>query len=231
MVTRLGKPKEIVWLIAFLAAAVVLALRIEWLASVPIRIAVLIAAVIVVRLVSLPGHVLAAALIVPSLALWASYVQLAGRPAWGTRLMMAGAIVTVLLLAGIGQARLVEGTARAYPATALAAAIVAIEFHPMSDVTVVAGSRDAAILVIFAIVPVLAAAGRGGPILWGAVTGVVSPAVVAIIAWAFVRAQILPDAWRTALLLDHYIPSAALPCGAVALLLELALVLRARRAK
>lgn len=203
---------------AALLITFVLATHLILLASVVLR--VLIAVSVVAALRWLPLHEFAISITMMLLALvaWASFIEATGYRPFDIVMRTAGvtSLTVLMALIGVGRSGRVALITRAHPATAVAVAVVAIELHPMSDVTMISGGSDFAVLSAVLLAPTIAAVTVRSSNRVRAVLSIAEPLLVATLVWSIVQAHLVVAYLRWPMLKSHYFPL-VVPCSIAAI--------------
>ena len=223
-----GKTNQLAWLLFFLGVSVAFVTRADLLTLGFLRLAAFGVTVILIRVLTLKHPVLASALLLPAVALWASYVMFWGRPGDTMRMAAVVALTFAIPLIGIGRKGLIAAILHAHPASALAAAILAVEFEPMSDVTVITGGKSVAVAAAFLTIPLLSAACSKLHGCWRDAAAIVEPVLIVLVSWIFIQSHVVLPVLRLALLQEHMM-NAAFPATVAATLLGITRCLIDRR--
>jgi hypothetical protein len=198
-----------------LLAAFVLATHLILLTSVVLRVLVAVGVIAALRTIPLREFAVTTATILLALVAWFSYLDAAGgRPGNGSRVVAVAVLAVLMPLIGLQRADRVMVITRAHPATAIAVAVLAIELHPISDVTIISGGSQLAVLSALLVAPLLTVAtARWGRVREG--ISVAEPLLVAILVWLIIQPHIVIADLRWPMLKDHYIPL-VVPCSIAA---------------
>ena len=209
------------WIVAAAAAFLtfVLATHLILLASVVLRVLIAVGVVAALRWLLLREFAISTAMTLLALVAWASFIEATGyRP---SDMMVRTAAVTsltmLMLMAGVRRSGRVALIARAHPATAIAVAIVAFELHPMSDVTIISGGSDFAVLGAVLLAPAIAAVTARWSSHVRAVISIAEPFLIAIVVWLIVLPHLVVADLRWPILKSHYL-QLVVPCSIAAIL-------------